>query len=472
MSEEPIEEMDLKSLDHRVQRQVENAKTSIVRGNSDYAIEICMTILRAHPGCLEVRKVLRRAQVAKHKASSKKSSTFLTKVTSAPFSLMGNSLVKKDPAKALDQAEKTLSDNPQNALAHRMLGHAAELLGMFNTAAYAYELARQVEPDNFDNLKELAKVYLKLHKYDDAIKIGNHVFQKNQGDVEAQDLIKQASVAQSMEKGNWEGDEDFRSKLKDQDEAIALEQEARNVNDDDALHELIERAKIRVNQKPEDLGNYREIASSYRKLGDMAAAVEWVQYARELETGQVDVALEEMETQYYLEWMQQEIESMEIQLEENPEDAELLEYLDAARSEEQEFRYHQAVKMVDKYPNDYSYRFELGQLLFEMGYPDDSIQHLQLGIRSPKHRLKSIFYLGRAYKGKHFYDMAAEQLDIAKNDTPQMDESKKEIIYELASCYELNGEHEKAITEYKQVYAADIGYRDVADKIDAFYANQ
>ena len=27
-----------------------------------------------------------------------------------------------------------------------------------------------------------------------------------------------------MEKGNWEGDEDFRSKLKDQDEAIALEQ--------------------------------------------------------------------------------------------------------------------------------------------------------------------------------------------------------------------------------------------------------
>ncbi|MDE0821670.1 MAG: hypothetical protein OSA95_11145, partial [Opitutales bacterium] len=209
MSEEPIEELDLKSLDHRVQRQVENAKTSIVRGNSDYAIEICMTILRAHPGCLEVRKVLRRAQVAKHKASSKKSSTFFTKVTSAPFSLMGNSLVKKDPEKALDQAEKTLNDNPQNALAHRMLGHAAELLGMLNTAAHAYELARQIEPDNFDNLKEQGKVYLKLNKYDDAIKIGNHVFQKNQGDVEAQDLIKQASVAQSMEKGNWEGDEDF-----------------------------------------------------------------------------------------------------------------------------------------------------------------------------------------------------------------------------------------------------------------------
>ena len=94
---EPVEEIALRSLDHRVQRQIENAKKSIVSGNFDYAFEICMNILRQHPGCLDVRKVLRRAQVAKRKAASKKSSKFLDKVTSAPFSIMGSSLVKKDP---------------------------------------------------------------------------------------------------------------------------------------------------------------------------------------------------------------------------------------------------------------------------------------------------------------------------------------------------------------------------------------
>ena len=73
----PIEEIALRSLDHRVQRQIENAKKSIVSGNFDYAFEICMNILRQHPGCLDVRKVLRRAQVAKRKAVSKKSSKFL-----------------------------------------------------------------------------------------------------------------------------------------------------------------------------------------------------------------------------------------------------------------------------------------------------------------------------------------------------------------------------------------------------------
>ncbi len=471
MSAEQPEELELHDLDHRIQRQVENAKNNIVRGNPDYAVEICMNLLKSYPGCLDIRKVLRRAQVVSFTARKKKSSGFLSSVTTAPFSIIGNTFVKKDPLKAVEIAEKMLTDNPKNALAHRMLGHATVHIELLNTAAYSFELARQVEPENYENLRELGHVYLRLGKFEEAIKIGNHVFQKNAGDPEAQELVKQASVAQSMEKGNWDGDDDFRSKLKDQDEAKALEQEARTVNDNEALVELIERAKIRVNQNPEDLGNYREVATSYRKLGDMAQAVEWVQYARELESGRADVVLEEMETQYTLEWMQQEIEAMKAQLDEDPDNEELREYFDTSLGEEREYRYHQAVKMVEKYPNDYGYRFELGQLLFEMDAVDESIQHLQLGMRNPKARLKSLVYLGRAYKAKQFYDLAAEQLEAAKSEIPQMDESKKEVIYELASCYELNGDPEKAITEYKQVYAADIGYRDVEEKINAYYAS-
>ena len=66
--------------------------------------------------------------------------------------------------------------------------------------------------------------------------------------------------------------------------------------------------------------------------------------------------------------------------------------------------------------------------------------------------------------------MAASQLETAKTDSPQMDETKKEIIYELASCYELNGDPEKAIEEFKEIYNADVGYLDVADKINAYYS--
>ena len=130
MSDVQIEEIELKNLDHRVQRQVENAKNSIVRGNYDYASEICMNILRAHLGCLDVRKVLRRAQVARYKATAKKTSKFLSKVTSAPFSIIGNSLVKKNPEKAIEQAAQSTSNRTLKKHARKVIAGLQSGLGL------------------------------------------------------------------------------------------------------------------------------------------------------------------------------------------------------------------------------------------------------------------------------------------------------------------------------------------------------
>jgi tetratricopeptide (TPR) repeat protein len=468
--ESQVQEIEYKALDPRLRALVDKAMGSIQKGNPDYAIEICQNILGKEPGCLDVRKTLRKAQLEKAKKAGK--GGLLSGMTVAPFSMLGGGLVKKDPVKAMEQAEKMLTANPKNAIAHKMIGQAASNLGLLNTAAFSFDHARQIEPEDYENLKELGQVYMKLRRYDDAIKIGNHVFQKNQGDAEAQDLIKQASVAQSMEKGNWEEKGDFRDKLKDADEAVALEQEARNINDDDALLDLIERAKIRVDQKPNDLSNYREIASSYRKLGDYEQAIQWIQWGRQLDSGKADVALEEAESQYTLEWYVKDIETWEAALEEDPENQEIIDYVAQLKEEEMSFRYHEAARMVEKYPNDYGYQFKLGQILYEMGYVDDAIQPLQQGLRSPKNRVQCLIYLGLAFKEKHFFDMAAEQLQTAKKEVAQMDDKKKEIIYELGNCYELDGKMDKAITEYKEVYSADSGYRDIADKINAFYSRR
>jgi len=39
----------------------------------------------------------------------------------------------------------------------------------------------------------------------------------------------------------------------------------------------------------------------------------------------------------------------------------------------------------------------------------------------------------------------------------------------LGCCFEAMGKKEEAIEEFKIVYSADISFRDVADKINAFY---
>ena len=71
---------------------------------------------------------------------------------------------------------------------------------------------------------------------------------------------------------------------------------------------------------------------------------------------------------------------------------------------------------------------------------------------------------------KTFYDLAIEQFSILKNEIQIMDDRKKDAIYELGCCFELMGEQDKAIEEFKVVYSADISFRDVADKINAFYS--
>ena len=73
---------------------------------------------------------------------------------------------------------------------------------------------------------------------------------------------------------------------------------------------------------------------------------------------------------------------------------------------------------------------------------------------------------------KGFTDLAAEQLTLAKSEIPGVTEQKKDVLYELGSCYEDQGDMEKAMVEFKALYGADISYRDVSQKIDDFYSKK
>ena len=126
--------------------------------------------------------------------------------------------------------------------------------------------------------------------------------------------------------------------------------------------------------------------------------------------------------------------------------------------------------LVQRYPNEYGYRFELGCLLFEEKDYDGCLPHFQLAQRNAKVRLDAILYLGQAYLNKRFFDLAIEQFKALKSEIQVMDERKKNAVYQLGCCYESMGDAEQAIEEFKLVYSADISFRDVADKINEFYS--
>lgn len=464
-------EITLNDLDPRLNKQIENAEKAIVGGNPSYAMQICLGILQRNPGCTDVRRIMRKAQ-RKLAATQSKGSAFFVNLAHLPAVMKAAKLVKKDPAAALEAAEKVLNENPDNVKALEVVAQAATALEFPNAAVGAYETLRAIKPDDMNIVLALGYALVAAGRGQDAVKCGDIILQKSPGSGEAQDLVRKASVAVTMDKGKWNEEGDYRSKLANANQAVALEQESRVVNDADTLAKLIEELKIKVAKEPDNINHWREMAHHYRALERYDEALEAIGKARELPMGRGDTTLEKFAADITLAKMQKALDAIEAELEKNPADEALKAKVESTSKELRTFRMEQAKALVDKYPNDLNYRYELGILLSQDGQYDAAIREFQMSRNNPKVRLGALLNLGRAYVSKRFYDLAVEQLQTAKSETPIMTDQKKEIIYELATCFEKMNKADEAIAEYKIIYANDIAYRDVAKKIDEFYAKK
>ena len=76
-------------------------------------------------------------------------------------------------------------------------------------------------------------------------------------DADAQNLMRKASIAQTVTKGNWDGQGTFRDKLKDEAQAVSLEQAAKVVTSGDMTQRLLEEGLALVVKEPGNLNHYR-----------------------------------------------------------------------------------------------------------------------------------------------------------------------------------------------------------------------
>ncbi len=83
--------------------------------------------------------------------------------------------------------------------------------------------------------------------------------------------------------------------------------------------------------------------------------------------------------------------------------------------------------------------------------------------RSPNLRIKVMNYLGQCYDRMGMTDLAAGQFKEAIAELTGMDETKKELLYNVALLFEKLGNQADYLDALKQIYAVDYGYRDVAE---------
>ena len=96
----------------------------------------------------------------------------------------------------------------------------------------------------------------------------------------------------------------------------------------------------------------------------------------------------------------------------------------------------------------------------------EAIQQLQIAQKNPHRRIQSHYFLGICFEQKHQYDMAIEQLELAASESIAMDSTKKEIYYQLGLVSETMKNPVAARKYFKEIYQADISYRDVAQRVE------
>jgi tetratricopeptide (TPR) repeat protein len=240
---------------------------------------------------------------------------------------------------------------------------------------------------------------------------------------------------------------------------------------DETTQKLIDEALVRLQAQPDNLNHYRSVVDGYKKLNKLEAALEYIGKARALPAGAADTTLAKQESDLRNAILSNRLKGLQAQVALAPGDTALAESFAKAKRDYAETQLAEAKDFVERYPNDYGARFTLANLYFEAGDFQNAIANYQQAQKNPKVRIQAITGMGKALKARKMFDLAVAQFQTAKVELPLMDDLKKDVIYELASCFENMGKKTEAIAEYKILYSEDIGFRDVADKINAFYSS-
>jgi tetratricopeptide (TPR) repeat protein len=121
---------------------------------------------------------------------------------------------------------------------------------------------------------------------------------------------------------------------------------------------------------------------------------------------------------------------------------------------------------VASHPTDLAFRGALAGFLEETGDMDGAIAEYQHAVKDPRRRPEALGGLGRCFLAKGMYDLAAKQLERALSEAGQGGDRRKSLLYDLATVLEKSGSPAKAKEYLAQIYEVDIGYRDVAERME------
>ncbi|MGB7768968.1 MAG: tetratricopeptide repeat protein [Verrucomicrobiia bacterium] len=463
-------EKDISEISRDARVLFNKANEAAQRDNLDYAIALFNQVLEKEPGFFECRKALRELQLKKTSGGGGFFKKMLSGASSSPLVAKGQYALRSNPAGALAIAEQILNSDPISSAGHRIVVQAAQALDLPRTGTMSLEILVKNSPKDKQLAIEFANT---LVAGGGDTKRGEQVLldllRQSPNDGELKQALKDLAARKTLDEGGYGalegGQGSYRDILKDKKEAVSLEQEKRVVKTEDTAERLIGEYETRLQTEPNNLKLVRSLAELYTQKNQFDRAMALYDRVKNTELGG-DSSLDRAMANTVVRRFDFQLEQLD------PAAPDYAEQSAKIQAEKLNFQMTECQQRVEKYPTDLVIRFEMGQLYFQAGKITEAIQEFQKAQGNPHKRLAAMNYLAQCYAKRKMYDMAARQLQNAIKEKPVFDDEKKEMVYNLGCVLESMGKKAEAVEQFKLIYEMDIGYKDVAAKVDAYYAGQ
>lgn len=108
---------------------------------------------------------------------------------------------------------------------------------------------------------------------------------------------------------------------------------------------------------------------------------------------------------------------------------------------------------------------EMGIALYETGRIDDAIRELQRATRAEEPPLRAFEVLGRCFVEKELPSVAVRVLNRALHQPGRAEHELLGVLHRLGAAHQALGQHQRALDCFQRVYAVDIDFRDVSERM-------
>ena len=445
-----------------VSKFIDRAEQEGRRRNYDSAIALYAEILQIDPDSGPARSGIRLMALKKHE--KRYPSSIQRGIGNLPANLL-LPLARMFRAQGwvASLCESALKRDPRNPKMNNLLGHALLAQGYRNGAEAAFTVVAEFDPRNVEALKTLGQLLYEKKDIEGALACYEKVLKVAPRDQDAAKMRKNLAAEAAIKTGGFESARSSRDLAKSQRQIKNAERAQKIVRSTEDIEEAIADLEEAIEESPEDLKLHLKLGALFSQKRDHDHAVDSYSVAKRISPEDPEVLERLGDARIHrLEARLQEAQKGIEAGEDGAEDR-----VRRLKRDLRDLQIEEARRRVTIHPTDMALRFRLGRYLIADDQIQEAIEQFQKSVKDPRHRLVSLHLLGRAFAAQGVYDLAIKQLSEAESSLAGMTDQRKDILYDLAKVHEKNGSADEALNIYKQIYEADISYRDVGQRIQS-----